>query len=127
MNLFAGSLRFSFGYKNHRITMRACRRGDGASLPVDCNLTDAGRLREVLRVGIAWQLHGALHELGPDRGSRGASAQFQVAVIVVADPNDGQQTRRVAGEPGVVRCPGLPGCGKVESPSPYGIPGAAIE
>ena len=47
-----------------------------------------------------------LHELGPDGQRRPAAAEAQRLVVVEAHPDDGQQLRREADEPGVAQVVG---------------------
>ena len=76
---------------------------------VDASGGDALGRREGFDVGVLGKLDGALHELGPD-GSGGMSAfDLDVGVVVVADPDDADEVRGVAGEPGVVAGAGLAG------------------
>jgi hypothetical protein len=69
---------------------------------VDAGGGDALRRGEGLDVGILREQDRALHELGP-YGSRGVSAfDLDVGVIVVADPDDADKVRGIAGEPGIM-------------------------
>jgi len=69
---------------------------------VDMGDGDAVGCGEGFDVGVLRKLDRAFHELRP-YGSRSMSAfDLDVGVVVVADPDDADEVRGIAGEPGIV-------------------------
>src|SRR5215469_6175628 len=74
--------------KRHDVIIRAGRRGDLVGNFVNAELHNPGRRGEWLNVRIVGQRDGALHELSPDRRGQSGPAQFDVTVVVIADPDN---------------------------------------
>ncbi len=69
---------------------------------VDAVVGDAVGWGEGFDVGVLGELDGAVHELGPDGSGGDGSGEFDVGVVVVADPDDADKVGVVGGEPCVV-------------------------
>src|SRR5215510_12046462 len=70
---------------------------------INLPLFRAGGRCERLGSQVGSQGERAFDEIGPDWGRRVAANHSEVMVIVESDPDDRQQLRGVAGEPGVMR------------------------
>src|SRR5579884_4222842 len=76
---------------------------------------DARRDSEFRNIRVLRQRDGALHEIGPD-GSRGLhSLELDVRIVIISDPDDAQQVRRISSEPCIIRSPCFSGGGGSEA------------
>ena len=95
---------------------------------VPAGAAEAHRRRDRELPGIL-QKRGRPHEVGPDRQRRPGARELERRALVEADPDDRDQTRRVAGEPGVPRVVGGTGLarrGAGEAEPPRRRSGAAV-
>src|SRR5579871_194329 len=98
---------------------RAAGRGQFAGFRVDPGRHDAAWHREFMHVPILRMLVRSLHEFGPNRQCAARSLEFNVAIVVEADPNHADQLGGETGEPTVVRGAGLAGRWQNESARPH--------
>src|SRR5207249_1544897 len=108
-------------------SLRTPRGGPLAARRIDLGSLDARR-HEERRARLPGR--GRLHEVDPYRKRGLRSRKPERVVVVEADPDDHQQIRREADEPGVasiVGGTGLSRCGKADSSGSSLTRGAAIE
>src|SRR5579859_47917 len=89
--LLAGLRRLGAIDKGGIVVVRACRGGDLVGAFVQRKLNHTLRRAEGLDVRVVWQLDGALHELGPDGQCDHGATQVDIAIVVIADPDDAEQ------------------------------------
>src|SRR5437588_1798103 len=104
----AGLIRLSARDKGRFVIVRTDGSGQVIRYFVELYVDHSGRRIEGTNsILVLWQGDRAFHELSPDRRCGFGAFQLQVTVVVITYPNNAQQIRGVAGEPGVVRGPRL--------------------
>src|SRR5262245_16398902 len=94
--------------KRRRVGLRTCRCRNVVCYLVQPQIHNScgwSKFRNVLELGKG---HSALHEFGPDWRCAVSAFELQIAVIIVANPNNTEQIGGITCKPGVVRGSRLP-------------------